>query len=362
MASSSSAPPPTEPAPPTGTAAPAETAIEPQVQDSLHIEAEVSEQGSDADSAYGDDLESYTTSLKSTVLNYRFENGRRYHAFKEDEKKYYFPNDDEESDRLDLYHHIQTLRLGGELHLAPIGDNPQRILDVATGTGIWAIDMGDKYPSAEILGNDLSPTQPSLVPPNVKFEVDDIEDEWVYSSKFDFIHARYLTCSIRDWPKLVRQIWKNTKPGGWVEFQDFETGFYTSANGDFTPDSPLGDWCNKLADAVRSFGIEPDPGPKIEGWVKEVGFTNVVAKTLPLPVGTWPKDKTLKEIGAFNLIMYLDNLEAITLRLWTTAFGWSAEEVKVLCAQLRPLFKNPRARMQHNWYVVYAQKPLDAVD
>lgn len=42
-----------------------------------------------------------------------------------------FPNDDEENDRLDLYHHIQTLSLGGELHLAPIGDNPQRILGMS---------------------------------------------------------------------------------------------------------------------------------------------------------------------------------------------------------------------------------------
>lgn len=34
------------------------------------------------------------------------------------------------------------LVLDGRLFLAPIGENPQRILDLATGTGIWAIDMG----------------------------------------------------------------------------------------------------------------------------------------------------------------------------------------------------------------------------
>lgn len=39
-------------------------------------------------------------------------------------------------------HHVITLRLENRLHVAPIGDNPQRVLDLGTGTGIWAIEMG----------------------------------------------------------------------------------------------------------------------------------------------------------------------------------------------------------------------------
>jgi methylase of polypeptide subunit release factors len=35
-----------------------------------------------------------------------------------------------------------------KLHSAPIKD-PQRILDIGTGTGIWAMEMGDKFPNAE---------------------------------------------------------------------------------------------------------------------------------------------------------------------------------------------------------------------
>lgn len=102
-------------------------------------------------------------------------------------------------------------------------------MDLGTGTGIWAIHMGkgaqaqwpllqrrlnngrfvgDEYESARILGNDLSPIQPSFVPPNVRFEVDDMEDVWTYTQKFDFIHARYLVGSIRDWPKLISNCYK----------------------------------------------------------------------------------------------------------------------------------------------------------
>jgi hypothetical protein len=45
-----------------------------------------------------------------------------------------FPNDDEENDRLDLFHHIETLSLGGELHLAPIGNDPQRVLGMGSNS------------------------------------------------------------------------------------------------------------------------------------------------------------------------------------------------------------------------------------
>ncbi|KAF5548823.1 hypothetical protein FMEXI_4493, partial [Fusarium mexicanum] len=93
------------------------------------------------DSASAASLESgsYLTSLNSSVLNYKYENGRRYHAFREG--AYLVPNDDEEQDRMDLGHHIYRLVLGGDLFLAPIGDKVKRILDLGTGTGIWAMDF-----------------------------------------------------------------------------------------------------------------------------------------------------------------------------------------------------------------------------
>src|SRR5436305_7176507 len=169
----------------------------------------------DVDSALGEDLSSETTSLlptetetlSSLVTRFHFENGRRYHAF--NAGQYAFPNDDEELDRMDLENQIFLMLLGGKLHHAPL-KSPQRILDIGTGTGIWAIEIADQYPSASVVGTDLSPVQPTTVPPNLKFEIDDFEGEWTFpKDSFDFIHWRLLLASVSDYPKLFRQAFEH---------------------------------------------------------------------------------------------------------------------------------------------------------
>lgn len=130
------------------------------------------------DSTFGGDrasIASSSTSLLSSVTKYEYENGRRYHAYQAG--KYAFPNDEVELERMDIEHHNQMLQLDGALHLAPL-ETPREILDLGTGTGIWAMDMGDKYPSAQVIGTDLSPVQPEWTAPNVQFVVDDFEQEW----------------------------------------------------------------------------------------------------------------------------------------------------------------------------------------
>jgi hypothetical protein len=45
----------------------------------------------------------------------------------------------------DLQHHLFLLTVGGQLYLAPLKDLPggvHNVLDIATGTGIWAIELG----------------------------------------------------------------------------------------------------------------------------------------------------------------------------------------------------------------------------
>ncbi|KAG8884541.1 hypothetical protein FRB99_004517 [Tulasnella sp. 403] len=94
------------------------------------------------------------------------------------------PADDEEQDRQDVEHRVLTLVLDSlyaapELILramAPKQDRTPAILDVGTGSGMWAMDMAREFPHAEVVGIDLTP--PTLhnthLPPNCRFEVDDV--------------------------------------------------------------------------------------------------------------------------------------------------------------------------------------------
>lgn len=93
--------------------------------------ASVSDAGYETDS-----LRSGSTSISSSVRDYMFENGRRYHRFREG--AYNFPNDELEQEREDMKH-AMMLNLCQTLHFAPLGDSPD-ILDLGTGTGAWAID------------------------------------------------------------------------------------------------------------------------------------------------------------------------------------------------------------------------------
>jgi len=186
-------------------------------------------------------------------MNHTYENGRRYHAYRQGE--YPLPNDEQEQERLDLLHHVWKLILKGELYAAPIPPNPQRVLDFGTGTGIWAIDFADEFPSATVIGTDLSPIQPSWVPPSCVFYVDDSDSEWTFQphDAFDFIHGRAMGGSIKDWQVLYNEIYKHLKPGGWVEIQEYETWIQPNDPGAEIPASLL-EWQSGVNMASEKFG------------------------------------------------------------------------------------------------------------
>ncbi|KAH6989177.1 S-adenosyl-L-methionine-dependent methyltransferase [Ilyonectria sp. MPI-CAGE-AT-0026] len=251
-----------------------------------------------------------------------------------------------------------------KLFMSPLTESPQKILDVGTGTGIWAIDMADEYPSAEVLGFDISAVQPSWVPPNCSFQIDDAQLDWTFKAdEFDFIHMRYLYGGIDDWSKLYRQAFRHVKPGGWVENTeiDLET---RSENPKVSGDEGhiFKKWRNLFWEAGekinRTFKIARDN--QMENKMREAGFVDIQHHQWKVPIGGWPRDPKLKQIGLYNGMFIDQSLDGFAVFPIGEILGWTFDEVTVLVSKMRLAIKDPKALPYYNVHTVIGRRPETA--
>ncbi|CAA9964486.1 S-adenosyl-L-methionine-dependent methyltransferase [Pyrenophora teres f. maculata] len=288
-----------------------------------------SDSGFDSGSLLGDE----TDSLASSILNHRMENGRQYHAYRDG--SYWGPNDELAKEILDFAHHMYLLTLDQKLHLAPL-QNPQTILDCGTGTGIWAIDMADQYPSATVTGTDLSPIQPEWVPPNCHFEIDDVSQDWTFPpNHFDFIHIRELFGCISDWDFFFAQAYQHTKPGGWIEIVEHSV-CPISDDESMGPDHFYHTWGKVVVEMGDRFGKTFTIWEESAERLRRSGFVDVTVVDYKWPMNGWPTDKRLKNIVG----------------------GWSIARAQLHLAQMRKELKSYRAHAYLPGTVVYARKPF----
>ncbi|PGH12365.1 hypothetical protein AJ79_04313 [Helicocarpus griseus UAMH5409] len=310
------------------------------------------------DSTY-EESTAYATSLSSSVLNYKakvdargkFQNGRRYTAFREGE--YILPNDETEQSRMHLEHHIYRTVLDGDLYRAPIGQNPARVLDFGTGNGNWAIDFADQHPESTVIGCDLSPIQPTWYlhsSPSCK------TNGLIPSEAFNYIHSRDMAGSIANFDKLFAQCFKHLKPGGYLEMQTFGAEFY-SDDGTLAKAKHTLKWRNLLIEASNKFGKPLN----VEGTWKEkmekAGFVDVQQDVYKVPISTWPKDKKMKELAQYELCHLNTVLEAYTLALFTRVLKWNKKEIDVLLEGVKSDLKNRSNHIYGKIHFFYARKP-----
>lgn len=69
------------------------------------------------------------------------------------------------------------------------------------------------YPSASVVGTDLSPIQPRWMPINARMFVEDCEDpEWMHGCGFDLVHFRGVAGMLLDSDAVVANAY-------WYDFQ-----------------------------------------------------------------------------------------------------------------------------------------------
>jgi SAM-dependent methyltransferase len=202
--------------------------------------------------------------------------------------------------------------------------------------------MADEYPTATVTGVDVAPVQTTWVPPNCIFEVLDIEDEWLFKEgSFDFIHARELIMSIRNWEALFSQAHRYLRPGGWFEIG----GSYPrprSDDGTLAGDASLVEISELFFQMGEKMGTVMDAPLRWKEQLQKAGFEDVQESVFVIPQGPWPKDKRLKKVGAFEHHSLMMGFESYLMRGYTQILGGKPEELTVMLAQTRKELGDPK--------------------
>ena len=246
--------------------------------------------------------------------------------------------------------------LGNTLHRAPIGGHPQRVLDIGTGTGIWAVDFAHAYPSAEVIGTDISPVQPVNVPPNCRFYVEDFDTDWNFDGPFDFIHGRMIAIAMRDWAQVLQQAYANLHPGGWIELQDLSFPFRCD-DGTAPPESAVMRWSACMLEAAGRQGIDLTASTRFPNMLNAAGFVDVHIETHPWPLNRWPRDPLLKEIGVYVCEDIVQGLQGFSVSFFTRGLGWTTDRIDQLGAETARAVTNPSHHIYVPISVCWARKP-----
>ncbi|KAJ0297594.1 hypothetical protein COL516b_010647 [Colletotrichum fioriniae] len=247
-----------------------------------------------------------------------------------------------EQDRLDLQHQCWLRTSGEVLCFCPKRKRARRVLDVGTGTGVWAIAFADMRAEAEVIGVDISPIQPH------SFEIDDVEREWVWPDYFDFIFVRHMNACFASWPDFLARAFNHLEPGGFIELHDNAFPILCPDN-TMPPTSAIARWSAMLMEATSAIGRPIDAPRHFKAMLEEAGFEAVVEKKRVWPVSPWSWDPKMRALGWWVQAGSLAGLEASILKLGTGVLGWSRSEVLEFCEEIKTELRE--ARVHGYWEV-----------
>lgn len=208
-------------------------------------------------------------------------------------------------------------------------------------------DFADEFPSAEVIGTDVSPIQPSWVPTNCKFQIDDFENQpWTWSpGYFDFVHVGHLEGCISDLPGFYEQAFEVLKAGtGYIEITHWVFELKSQAKPDLPESHPFRRWGKMQFEAFDKLGKTASQH-RNGGLVKLLegaGFVDIVEKKYAFPVGGWPRETRLKEVGECYLEFMDSSMEGFSTFLLKEIMGWEYAEILVFMAEVRKAMKDPK--------------------
>lgn len=190
---------------------------------------------------------------------------------------------------------------------------------------------------------------PSTLPSNIRFQVQSVLNlppEW--TEKFTVVHQRLLVAGLRahEWPRAFGELYRVTKPGGWIQVLEPEA---------WTSGPALGKLTELLFRLAEDQGtMWRDIAQRIPTFLEQSGFINVRRNPRAIVCGAWAGQHGID--GKENMLGVIRGLKSPMLKGGGYGVVASEAEFDALVEQMEKEYDDIPGS-QTIWTMFLAQKP-----
>ncbi|CAE6409083.1 unnamed protein product [Rhizoctonia solani] len=313
-------------------------------------------------------MKAVTSSPSPAVI---IRHGRQFHKTG---SNYGLPNDEGEYTRLNYQNDALKMMLGAN-YSAPLkhlnsGEGPLDVLDVASGSGIWVMEIAHEFPKARVVGMDMSEPEAlgGNIPPNASFVIADITRKFPFEDQsFDVVQMRIVP-SIHERTLIYKEIHRVLRPGGLIQL--VEPSPHTSRVGCNPPAMDETDRAiircghksetNEAATQQRKGSGDQDwsMGNRIASDLRDAPWmwTSIHETIVIVPIGVWTQDEISREAGRLMQHCAVELIKGFRPNLIDDA-RFTGEEVDGMISRLtNELEDGSRWQLEAPFHFIWAAK------